>query len=79
VVKKNGIHITFQMTGPGLRNRKTTGDGSSNADGTSTEQPGGMNMPAPIEPTSGSGTRVALVVVFCAAAGLLAWWLTRAH
>jgi len=78
-VKKNVIKISFQMTGPGFHIRKTTDDPSNTSGNISTEQIGGMSMPKPIEPTSGSGSRVALVVAFCAAAGLVAWWLTRAH
>lgn len=70
-VTTNDIKFSFHLTGPGFSLRKSTGAPSR----TRTGPP----VPAPIEPSSESSVRLALVVGACAVAGLLFWFLMRAR
>ena len=64
-VKKNEIKLSFQLTGPGFTMGKSMGGASPSAG------PSPTSMPAPIEPASSGGSRMALILGVGAAAGLL--------
>jgi len=76
-VRKNEIKLSFQLTGPGFSIRRGARGSSPSGVPEAMVPPG--STPAPIEPASGGGTRMALILGACVAVGLLLWLGMRGH
>ena len=77
-VKTNEIKMTFELKGPHFSIHKSLGATASQPP--ATLPTGEFPKPAPLEPGSAEGGfRLALILGFCAAVGLVLLLLARAH